>query len=164
MIVEQVAFEHPASVSLRQAQRDELTIRYGTADSEPGPAPSAADVTAFFVAFDDEGEAIGCGGLRAIDGSHGEIKRMFVRPENRGTGVSTAVLATIEDHARGLGWHRLVLETGDRQPDAMRFYAREGYTPIPAFGHYVGVAASRCYEKSLVAVDPASELLCEGCE
>ena len=40
-----------------------------------------------------------------------------------------------------------MLETGDEQPDAMRFYEREGYTAIPAFGYYVDSDLSRCYEK-----------------
>ena len=164
MRIEHVPFEHPASERLRKAQRDELTIRYGTDDSEPGPAPTAADVTAFFVAFDDDGEAIACGGMRALDSTHGEVKRMYVRPENRGSGISTAVLDEIEAHARGLGWDRLVLETGVRQPDAIRFYTREGYTPIPRFGHYVDAEESRCFEKVLFAGDPAADVACEGCE
>lgn len=164
MRIEHVPFEHPASASLRDAQRVEIAERYGTDDSEPGPAPTAADITAFFVAFDDDDQPIACGGMRAIDSSHGEVKRMYVRPENRGSGASTAVLAEIEAHARGLGWDRLVLETGIRQPDAIRFYTREGYTPIPRFGHYVDTEESRCFEKVLIASDPAADVACEGCE
>jgi GNAT superfamily N-acetyltransferase len=135
-------------VALRTAQRDELTLRYGDADSEPGVLPSAADMTLFLVA-DDDGVPVGCGGLRAIDGSHGEIKRMYVAPAARGTGVATAILRRLEDEARAFGWERLVLETGERQPDAMRFYEREGFTRIPLYGHYVDSAISRCYGKTL---------------
>lgn len=144
----EVEWEHPDSVALRGAQRAELTERYGTPDSEPGPAPTADDVTYFVVAYRD-GEPAGCGGLRTIDDSHGEIKRMFVTPTHRGTGVSTAVLSRLEDEARSLGWVRLVLETGDAQPEAIRFYEREGYTRIPNFGHYADSALSVCFEKRL---------------
>lgn len=144
----QVEWEHPDSVALRAAQRAELTERYGTPDSEPGPAPTAGDVAFFVVAYRD-GEPAGCGGLRTIDDSHGEIKRMFVAPSHRGTGVSTAVLSRLEQEARSRGWSRLVLETGDGQPDAIRFYEREGYTRIPNFGHYVDSALSVCFEKRL---------------
>ena len=164
MRVERTDWEHPGAVELRAAQRAELAERYGTDDSEPGPAPTAADMTAFFVAFDDDGTAIACGGLREIDETHGEVKRMFVRPASRGSGVSTAVLTELEACAAARGWSRLVLETGDKQPDAIRFYTREGFTPIPRFGHYVGVEASRCFEKPLIAVDPSLATLCEGCE
>jgi putative acetyltransferase len=164
MIVREVGWDHPGATALRDAQRAEIAERYGTNDSEPGPAPTAADITAFFVAFDEAGEAIACGGLREIDETHGEVKRMFVHPAHRGSGVSTAVLTELEAFAAARGWTRLVLETGDRQPDAIRFYTREGFTPIPRFGHYAGVEESRCFEKPLIAVDPSLATLCEGCE
>jgi GNAT superfamily N-acetyltransferase len=151
--VRPVAWDHPDSERLRGAQRAELTIRYGTPDSEPGIAPSADDITAFFVAYSvaDTGaaEPAGCGGLRQLDASSGEIKRMFVVPAHRGTGVSVAVLRTLEREARERGWTRLLLETGFAQPDAIRFYEREGYTLIPNFGHYVDSVISRCYARNL---------------
>jgi GNAT superfamily N-acetyltransferase len=162
--IERTDFDHPASATLRKAQQDEIAVRYGTPDSEPGVKPSAADMTVFFVAFDDNNEPVGCGGLRQLDDSHGEIKRMYVRPDSRGSGVSTAIIQTLESYALANGWHRLVLETGDRQPDAVRFYSREGYTRIPNFGHYAGLEASLCFGKHLLAVDPAADTICEGCE
>jgi putative acetyltransferase len=142
----EVAWDHPDSEKLRAAQQAEIAIRYGTPDSEPGPKPSAADITIFFVAYDSD-EPVGCGGLRQLDDQHGEIKRMYVVPHRRGAGVSTAILAHLEDEARRRGWERLVLETGDEQPDAVRFYEREGYTRIPNFGYYAESALSLCYEK-----------------
>jgi putative acetyltransferase len=149
MIVRAVAWDDPGAVSLRAAQRAELEVRYGTPDSEPGPAPTALDITVFFVAYSDDDEPLGCGGLRQLDASHGEIKRMFVAPQHRGSGVSTAILATLEGFGRERGWVRLVLETGAAQPDAMRFYEREGFIRIPPFGYYVGSPISVCYEKAL---------------
>lgn len=147
MIIQQVEWEHPASVSLRAAQRAEIEVRYGTPDSEPGPAPTASDITAFFVAFDDDGTPLGCGGLRQLNENEAEIKRMFVRVESRGSGVSTGILSRLEQHARDAGWRRLLLETGAAQPDAIRFYTREGYEPIPRFGHYEHHEASLCFAK-----------------
>ena len=144
-----VAWDDPDGVRLRAAQEAEVALRYADVPGEePGPKPTADDVTAFVVAYRD-GEPVGCGGLRALDATHGEIKRMFVTPERRGTGISTAILRRLEELARDLGWVRLVLETGERQPEAMRLYEREGYLPIPAFGYYVGSEASRCYAKQL---------------
>ena len=70
-------------------------------------------------------------------------------PAHRGTGVSTAVLRALEGEAVARGWNRLVLETGEEQPDAIRFYTREGYEPIPLFGYYVGSDLSRCFAKTL---------------
>ena len=144
-----VAWDDPAGLVLRAAQRVELTERYGDPNSEPGPLPTADDMAVYYVAFDEANRPLGCGGLRALDAEHGEVKRMYVDPAARGTGVSVALLRRLEEDARGYGWTRLVLETGERQPDAMRFYEREGYHPIPRFGYYVDSELSRCYEKSL---------------
>lgn len=149
MRVEPVEWEHPDSVSLRAAQRVEIAERYGTTESEPGPAPTADDITVFFVAYSASGDPIGCGGLRELDATQAEIKRMFVPPARRGTGASTAVLSALESFGRGRGYRRLVLETGDGQPDAVRFYEREGYSRIPNFGHYADSDYSLCYEKAL---------------
>jgi GNAT superfamily N-acetyltransferase len=148
VIIREAEWDDPAGVTLRTAQRAELTIRYNNPNSEPGPAPSADDMTRFLIAFDDDAVTpIACGGLRRIDDRHGEVKRMFVVADRRGTGVATAVLHALERIARDeLGWDRLVLETGDRQPDAIRFYQREGYTRIPNFGYYAASEYSLCYE------------------
>jgi putative acetyltransferase len=152
VIVRPTAWDDPASVGLRSAQRAELTERYQDPNSEPGPAPTADDITLFLVAFDDdEVTPIACGGLRQIDEHHGEVKRMFVVRDRRGSGVATLVLRSLERTARDeLGWDRLVLETGDRQPDAIRFYEREGYTRIPNFGYYAASDYSLCYELVLL--------------
>ena len=101
------------------------------------------------VVVDVDGVAVACGGLRPLDGGGAEVKRLYVAPQARGRGVSTAVLRAIEDEARGMGLTRLVLETGSAQPDAMRFYEREGYTRIPNFGHYADSAISLCYARDL---------------
>ncbi len=103
----------------------------------------------FLVARTPSGEPIGCGGLRPLAGGGAEIKRMFVATTARGTGVAVALLRAIEEEARGMGLDRLVLETGTEQPDAMRFYEREGYSRIPLFGPYVGSDLSVCYARDL---------------
>jgi putative acetyltransferase len=151
VIVRSVDWHSVDSVLLRDAQRREITARYGTPDSEPGPAPTGDDIALFVVAYEDDATTpIGCGGLRPIDDRHGEVKRMFVVPERRGSGAATAVLRELERLARHqLGWERLVLETGDRQPDAIRFYEREGYSRIPRFGYYAASDHSLCYERIL---------------
>jgi putative acetyltransferase len=154
LAIRAVPWADPVGVALRDAQQAEISERYGVPDSEPGPKPTADSITVFLVAYDgtdgDTELAVGCAGLRALDATHGEIKRMYVIPERRGTGISVAMLTALESEARNRGWDRVVLETGDRQPDAMRLYEREGYTRIPNFGYYAGSELSICYAKSLV--------------
>jgi GNAT superfamily N-acetyltransferase len=142
------AFWDDADVQrLTTAQQTEVRARYGGKD-EPGTHPSAADVSVVLVAREDDGTPLGCGALRALGGSAAEVKRMYVVPEARGRGISKALLAALEDAARERGWTTLRLETGTEQPDAIRFYTREGYGPIPKFGHYAHSDISLCFEKS----------------
>jgi GNAT superfamily N-acetyltransferase len=138
----------PDAEALRAAQRVDIEERYGTPDSEPGPAPTADDITAFFLLRDGD-VAVACGGLRAINSTSGEIKRMFVPLEHRGRGLSRVVLTGLEEHARSLGWTRLLLETGDQQPEAVGLYTSAGYELIPNFGHYVDSDISLCFAKDL---------------
>jgi len=144
-----VAWDDPDAVRLRAAQRTELDARYGTDDHEPGAMPTADTVAVFLVARDARGTAIGCGGLRLLGPGSGEVKRMYVEPAARGTGVAAALLRALEDRARDFGIGRLLLETGTGQPDAIRFYQREGYEPIDAYGPYVGEPLSRCFARDL---------------
>lgn len=148
--IEARPWDDPDGAELRRLQRVELDARYGTDDHEPGPPPSATDVDHFVVAVESgTGAAVGCGALRRLDDTTVEIKRMFVVPRLRGTGVAADLLRALESAAAERGWHRVRLETGTAQPDAERFYRREGYREIPLFGNYVGSALSLCFERDL---------------
>ncbi|MEU3018177.1 MULTISPECIES: GNAT family N-acetyltransferase [unclassified Nocardiopsis] len=149
MNVETVPWDHPEAAALRAGQRREIAARYGTPDSEPGTPPSASDIAVFAVVRDGGGAAVGCGGLRDLGRGAGEVKRMFVLPDHRGSGAAPALLRALEDWARVRGWERLLLETGDRQPEAVRFYTREGYSPVAPFGAYADAPGSLCFERAL---------------
>jgi putative acetyltransferase len=94
----------------------------------------------FFIARLD-GEPVGCGGIAFEDGL-AEVKRMYVRPQARGRDVARTILARLEQEARVRGLTRLVLETGDAQLAAIRFYQRAGFTRCTAFGAYTTMPAS----------------------
>ncbi|WP_127498018.1 GNAT family N-acetyltransferase [Actinoplanes solisilvae] len=147
--IEERRWDDDAGAALRAAQRAELDQRYGSDDHEPGSPPSADDIDLFLVALDPSGHAVGCGALRRLDKASAEIKRMYVTPASRGTGIASALLRALEDAAANRGWTTLRLETGTAQPDAIRFYEREGYREIPLYGPYVGSTLSLCYERTL---------------
>jgi putative acetyltransferase len=77
-----------------------------------------------------------------------EVKRMYVRPRARGRDVAQRILARLEDEARARGATRLVLETGDVQHAALRFYGRAGFTRCAAFGRYATMPR-RAIERSV---------------
>jgi putative acetyltransferase len=147
-VIEARPWADPAGAALRDAQRAELDGRYSSTDHEPGAPPSAADIDVFVVASAD-GEPVACGALRRLGPDCAEIKRMYVVPGARGSGVAIRVLQALEAAAVERGWTTLRLETGTEQPDAQRFYEREGYHRIPLFGSYVGSHLSVCYERAL---------------
>ena len=108
--------------------------------------------SAFVIAYVDD-EAVGCGAMRPCDEESGEVKRMFVRPEYRGRRIAAAILTALEQEAVRAGYRAMRLETGDRQPDAVRVYQRAGYRRTPPYGVYVNWIGSLCFRKVL---DPSA--------
>ena len=74
----------------------------------------------------ENGQAIGCGAIKAFSDEAMEVKRMYVSPEGRNKGIATRVLTELEDWAREMGYARCVLETGKRQPEAIALYEMNG--------------------------------------
>jgi putative acetyltransferase len=93
--------------------------------------------------------ALACGAIKAYDSNTMEIKRMFVAPEFRGQGIASLVLSELEKWSRELHFKQCILETGQKQPEAIRLYHKNNYTLIPNFGQYAGVESSVCFEKIL---------------
>ncbi len=102
----------------------------------------------FAVLRDDHGAAIGCGAVVVLPG-YGELKRMYVRPANRGNGRARELLAFLAREAAARGCTRLMLETGVRQPEALAFYRREGFVPCRPFGPYSDDPQSVFMERSI---------------
>ncbi|MFI7693029.1 LLM class flavin-dependent oxidoreductase [Nonomuraea sp. NPDC049655] len=65
-------------------------------------------------------------------------------------GKARSLLAAAEEAAGALGARRVIPQTGDRQPDAIRLYEWEGYTRIPIFPPYTSMTCSTCFEKRIV--------------
>src|SRR5450759_1230877 len=143
-----VAWGDPVAEALWAAQQAELAAIYGVPDLESDLGPSG--LLASLVAFDDDGTAVGCGVLRDVGDSVGELKRMYVPPAHRGRGLARLVLTALERRAREAGLERLILETGTRQPEAIGLYRSVGYTRIPNFGVYADEPLSMCFGKDLV--------------
>jgi GNAT superfamily N-acetyltransferase len=149
--------------ALVAALEADLDVRY--ADDDVAFAHLEPDVAMLAIGDDDvsppagtflvaelDGRPVGCAALRpAPTGAPGvaEVKRMYVVPEARGRGISRALLGALEDAAAGLGYRRIILETGTRQPEAMALYESAGYSPVENYGGYRDFPMARCFAKDL---------------
>jgi len=144
-------YEAFASQALVAALNSELLDRYEGFDGSGGEQV-AADFEppggAFVVGWDGE-EPVACGGVIRYDETTAEIRRMYVAPSARGRGLSRALLEALENEARQLGYEFVRLETGDRQPEAIKLYASSGFEPIPRYGPFADDPRSVCFEKRL---------------
>lgn len=136
--IEPVRYDAPVAQLLVAEAMAELARRYGGGGDETPVAVSDFDPPggAFLVAY-LVGEPAGCVGWRSFGGTTvAELKRMYTRPAARGRGVARALLAAVEESARAYGRARMILECGDRQPEAVSLYLSHGYEKIEDFGHY----------------------------
>ncbi len=159
MRIDAVPFDHPDAEALRaehEAYGDSLyasdpASEHRFTSEVLDPATVLLTVVAYV-----EGRPVGHACLRELGGTMAgdlEIKRMYVRPDARGSGVADALLDAVEQRARDEGVPRVVIHTGDRQIAALRFYERHGYTPIDVFPPYEEVTYSRCFEKAVLRPD-----------
>ncbi len=92
---------------------------------------------------------IACGAIKQFEDEAMEIKRMYVVPQYRGTGIATQILDELETWTRELGFSKCILETGKRQPEAIALYRKNGYLVMDNYGPYEGVENSVCFSKIL---------------
>ena len=92
-------------------------------------------------------EAVGCGAIKEYSTDAVEVKRMYVQPHNRGKGIASEILMALEAWAAELNYAKCVLETGKKQPEAIRLYHKNGYAVISNYGQYENVENSVCFEK-----------------
>ena len=147
MRIDAVDFEAPVARALRAEAEEELAQRYGSG-GDPASRPDPNEVLVFLVARDADRTPIGAAALCASGGA-AEIKRLYVRPHARRRGVGGALLDRLEREAAGRGYDAVRLETGLRQPEAIRLYERRGYRTIENFGVYADSPLARSYEREL---------------
>jgi GNAT superfamily N-acetyltransferase len=113
----------------RPATNDEVAAVMADETSERLMPPDGT----FLVARGEDGNVVGCIGLRSIGPAVGEIKRMFVRPEARGAGVGSALLVAAEQEAARRGWTELRLDTHSELVEARALYEARGFAEIERY-------------------------------
>ena len=147
--VRPLAYTDAVVRALEAELQQEYVERYGGADEAPvDPAEFAPPGGVFVVGFAD-GEPVASGGFRRHSEQVAEIKRMYVVEDRRGVGYARRLLAELEARAAAVGYRRIILETGLRQPEAIALYESSGYQPIEGFGFYADQALSRSFAKDL---------------
>lgn len=162
--IELVPWHDDRAAALRAAMDAEVGPRYASRleeiSAEQAERHSRAlaidpeTIVATILAVDAEGRPVGHAALRDLGPDFAgslEVKRVFVEPGSRGTGVSRRLMAELETIALREGAERLILQTGDRQPDAVALYEHIGYTRIPTYPPYLEITFSNCFEKHLAA-------------
>jgi GNAT superfamily N-acetyltransferase len=92
----------------------------------------------FLVVREDDGTAVGCGGLKLLDADSAEtrtaeIKRMWLDPSTRGRGLGALLLDALEAAARELGATRGVLDTNATLEAALSLYRLHGWRETAAY-------------------------------
>lgn len=107
------------------------------------------DLTTVVLVYHHE-DAVACGCFKEFDEQTIEIKRMFVKKQWRGKGLSKLVLNELEQWAIEKGFQFAVLETSIHFFAARNLYVSTGYSVTPNYPPYVGLEESICMKKSLV--------------
>lgn len=152
MVTMRISFESP-----KQADAIALIAELDAYQSTLYPPEShhALDLAAvtqqevlFVMARDEAGHAVGCGAV-VLSEEYGELKRMYVRPAQRGLGLAKRILQTLEAAAMESACRMMKLESGPYQPEALGLYARFGYERCGPFGAYTNDPLSVFMEKQL---------------
>jgi DNA-binding MarR family transcriptional regulator/GNAT superfamily N-acetyltransferase len=115
----------------------ELAARFESGfDARAGDHADVEDMTppsGLFMIARLDGDAVGCGGLKRVDKTTGEIKRVWTAPSARGMGIARRMLRTLEAAARKKGLKTLRLDTNRALTEAHALYRSEGYSEVARF-------------------------------
>ena len=116
---------------------DELAVEYGTRYGRISPHTELTEVPASdfrppdgaFLVLTEDGESVAGGAIRRYDDRTAEVKRVWTSSRHRRRGLAYRVMAELENRAAELGYQRIHLTTGPRQPEARALYLAAGYRP-----------------------------------
>ena len=139
--------DQPDVIRLIEALDAYANALYPPASNHLLDISALSDPAVTFLVVRDGTEPVGCGAVLRDPRGWGEVKRMYVRSDQRGRGIGRRVLAEIEALARGAGLPVLRLETGIHNTEALALYRRTGFVECAPFGDYAADPLSVFMEK-----------------
>ena len=112
------------------------------------PGAYAPPRGALLLARGEDGVALGCIALRPLSEDACEMKRLYVLPGGRGTGLGKALVAAVLAEATRLGYREIKLDTLPELKEAIALYCRFGFQPIPPYGDHP-YKGTLCFGKAL---------------
>ncbi len=97
----------------------------------------------------ENGEPVGCGAFKMYDPDHAELKRIYVEPFYRNTGLGAELVRRLEARAKIKGYQWCMLETGKPMEAACHMYKKLGYKVMPNYGQYADMPDSICMERKI---------------
>ena len=159
--IRRIDYGTPAAATLLDEMDVEMGALYSDARETQNPAMAKLvgialtvhpdEIVAAVGAFDsalDTDELVGHAALRPFEDAL-EVKRVYVRSDHRGQGISKQLMLELEAIARERGVTSLILQTGNRQDEAIALYEKIGYVQIDRFGAYEPVPFFLCFGKEL---------------
>jgi GNAT superfamily N-acetyltransferase len=140
--------DNPDFISLVKELDADLAERDGKEHSFYSQFNKISSIRFVVVGYENE-VPVACGAMKEFGTGTMEVKRMYVVPARRGKGFATAILSELEKWAAESGVTKCVLETGKRQPEAIRLYTANGYQQVQNYGQYIGIENSVCFAKEI---------------
>ena len=149
-------YDDPVAQDLVERVQQEYVTRYGGRDEAVVDPAEFLPPHGLFLAAEVDGEPVGSGAWRAMGDSRAEIKRVYVAPEHRRRGLAQFIVDALERSAARAGFRSVVLNSGDRQPEALRLYEQAGYGPVSGYGVYACAPGAVFLGKELDGMAPCS--------
>lgn len=106
------------------------------------------DIHDVIVVYDNK-NPIGCASFKKYNSECAEVKRVFIKKEYRGRGISNKLMELLEKEGKDKGYKYFILESGELLVEAMALYRKRGYKVIPNYGQYRDMHDSICLKKKL---------------
>jgi GNAT superfamily N-acetyltransferase len=135
-VLRAVPYDDPVARALVARVQQEYVVRYGGPDEAVVDPAEFVPPAGLFLVAEVDGAPAGCGAWRVHADGAVEVKRVYVEPAYRRRGLAQRLMAELERTAAAAGHRAVVLNSGDRQPEALALYAALGYTPVAGYGVY----------------------------